>query len=207
MTANRKETLWMLGILTPYACVAVGMYVFKSAWAAMLSYHAIALILTVVHGKKEVFHLVLEGFRPRVALVLLPLSSLAGVGLWLVWPKMPVDSTGIWNSLATLGLPRSGWVGFMIYYTLVNSFVEEVFWRGTLRKVSPHVVVDAGFAGYHALVLPAFVSAGWAVALAVTLYPAARMWRDLVRRTGGLALPIASHAVADAAIAAFVWSI
>lgn len=202
-----SEYRWLPAIFTPYVCVAVGMYLLGSAWAAMLGYHAVAVVLTVMHEKKEIFRLVPKGFKPIFALVILPLSAAAGFVLWLVWPYMFVDSTGIWNSLTVFGLPKSVWPVFALYYALVNSFVEEIFWRGALRNVRPHVVVDLGFAGYHALVLFAFVSVPWAVALAATLYPAAWMWRQVAKRTGGLALCIASHVVADVAIAAFVWSI
>ncbi len=48
----------------------------------------------------------------------------------------------------------SSWPLFIAYFSLVNPFFEEYFWRGVLGSNSKKLYIgDAAYAGYHILIL------------------------------------------------------
>ena len=54
-----------------------------------------------------------------------------------------------------MGLSSStSWLLFIAYFSLVNPFIEEYFWRGVLgSNTKKFYIGDLVYAGYHALVL------------------------------------------------------
>ncbi len=94
---------------------------------------------------------------------------------------------------------------FALYFCCVNGPVEELFWRGYLGQDSRRPTLrDAAFGGYHALVLLAFAGVIWAVPVFVGCLFAGWLWRMMRAATGGLALPVVTHLIADAGIVAAV---
>jgi hypothetical protein len=87
-------------------------------------------------------------------------------------------------------------------------WITEWYWRGVLGSESRlPVASDVAFAGYHAVVLVAFIPGYWAVLTAATLTGAAWLWRQLAARAGGLLVPVATHLLADLSVIVTAWAI
>ena len=100
----------------------------------------------------------------------------------------------------------SGSFLFFAWYSVVNPWLEELYWRGyqgsALRRPS---VRDVLFGGYHVLVLVLLVEWPFAVLAGVALAFAAWLWRQVTRRFEGLLVPVATHTLADLGIVAAVY--
>jgi membrane protease YdiL (CAAX protease family) len=145
---------------------------------------------------------------------LLPLGLLgilclaSGPALYLTYPFFTGGDQPLGPVLGRLGLSGAPWLAFMVYYTLVNPFIEEWYWRGVLGSESRlPVASDVAFAGYHAVVLVAFIPAYWAALTAASLTGAAWLWRQLAARAGGLLVPVATHLLADLSVIVAAWAI
>jgi uncharacterized protein len=113
--------------------------------------------------------------------------------------------------VASFGID-SGWKFLLLaaFYSLLHSFLEEYYWRwfvfGKLRSRLPFgaaaVVSSLAFTLHHVLVVGQFLGSfgllTFLVALVVTV--AGLLWSWLYERTGHLAGPWLSHALADAAL-------
>jgi hypothetical protein len=195
-----ERTLRLLALAVPYLAVSFGLYLLRSGWAAILLYHAGMLVVGIGLGgaRRQAKPVLGGGAAPGVILGLGCLG--AGPVLWLCWPLMR-GAAGLGAALAELGLARESFAGFAIYYALVNPILEEWYWRGVLgSRARAPTVGDAAFAGYHIVVLLAFVSWPWALGAAVILMGAAWLWRQLATRHGGLWIPTATHALADLSV-------
>jgi membrane protease YdiL (CAAX protease family) len=131
---------------------------------------------------------------------------LAGMGLlclltWplleILWPVMKQPGVDLEALLLRWGLTEWRiWV-FAVYSVTLHPVLEETFWRGMLPD---HWTSDALFAGFHLLVLFPLVQAVWLPVVFFALFAAAAIWRAQVRRTGGLLVPVLTHAMADLGI-------
>jgi len=195
MSAGLKR----LATLVPYAAVIVGIYCVHSAWIAAVSYHAGALAVAAVGGRAK---------APKPSrrfsywwYASSAVFAVGGVALYLLWLYVWHDSAQVVRRLACLGISRNNWPCFAVYFCCVNSIVEELLWREYLQRDSIRPVFeDFAFAGYHALVLLAFAGAPWAALVFVGCALASWLWRMLRTATGGLAIPILTHLVADISI-------
>jgi membrane protease YdiL (CAAX protease family) len=197
-TTTSKSATRLLPII-PYIAVLVGMYYFGSAWMAIGLYHAgmIAAMLTCRSDK----HIADQKRKASPLLYLTPLVFAAG-GLifYLIWPYFDPNGA-VSGRLHEYGINRSMWPYFAVYFCVVNSFVEELFWRGLLGNTSVKLHPnDLYFAGYHALVLAAFTDLVWSLPVFVACAFAGWLWRMLRSATGGLFIPIITHLVADVGI-------
>jgi len=93
-----------------------------------------------------------------------------------------------------------------VYFTFVNPFVEEYFWRGYLgSKTKSLHTTDFLYAGYHALVLINKVQTGSIIFSLGVLVLASWFWRQIAREDGGLLAPVLGHMAADLTIMAVVY--
>ncbi|MCA9730103.1 MAG: hypothetical protein KC729_20635, partial [Candidatus Eisenbacteria bacterium] len=197
-----EKRLLVVGATLPYAAIAIGLYGFRSGWAAILLYHAAALVF-LWHTRNRSANSSLRGpgdgtctppaegtppgpgrpnrFSVRIALWIAGIATglSAGPILALLWSPLglnPIVST----FCRDLGLTGTSWAGFAVYHATVNPVVEEALWRGRLGSPGRGVRgTDLLFAGYHAVVL-APVLPPWATALAVlSIGAAAWLWRQL----------------------------
>lgn len=188
--------------LLPYIAITTGLIVFHNAWAAIISYHA--CIVVVLALSKPAF-----GTRliPKFSNLSLPLvfGMSGGVLLFLLWPLLSVPGN-INSYLNSIGLTPSSWPWFILYYVSVNPFLEEYFWRGSLGSGDKHLLAsDLMFAGYHGIVLAGKITVLWLAAALVILTFAAWYWRQISRESGGLIIPVLSHAAADASVIAAIY--
>ncbi len=99
------------------------------------------------------------------------------------------------------------------FYSVIHSFLEEYYWRwfvfGRLRRghrgrpfASAAVVASLAFTSHHVLVVGHFLGSFGVLTFVVSLVVTAAglLWAWLYERTGRLAGPWLSHALADAAL-------
>jgi membrane protease YdiL (CAAX protease family) len=113
-----------------------------------------------------------------------------------------VESFGIDSGLKFLLLAA--------FYSVIHSFLEEYYWRwfvfGRMRRRLPFatamVVSSLAFTAHHVLVVGYFLGSFGLLTLCVSLVVTAAglLWAWLYERTGHLAGPWISHALADAAL-------
>lgn len=181
----------------PYLAVALGLFGFRNAWAGLLGFHSaivLALFLT-----RPPFHprVLFQSNDVRWVLLSIFLSVGGGVCLHFFW-----SSFGITDNFSayiqSIGLNSSNWTAFIAYFTLVNPFLEEYFWRGALGSPAPHPdLSDFFYAGFHALILAGkmpFASTAFGLTVLVL---AGWFWRQLARRDRGLLAPVLGHMAAD----------
>lgn len=192
-----KTRLWW--VILPYLTVLFGIMSLRNAWGALIGFHLSLLPALIKYGRN-----ITPRFLAPVSMkIILPaaLTGLAaGLGLWFLWPYS-VGQAGFAVRLSALGLSGKVWPPFIIYFTLVNPILEELYWRMILTSASPYpVAVDFLFAGYHLLILNLFVSVGWLVLAFVVLGAASWFWRQISRYTNSLLPAVLSHMLADFSI-------
>ena len=90
----------------------------------------------------------------------------------------------------------------IFYFGLVHPLFEQIHWA-PLRESTP--LAHLAFAGYHMLVLYSLLTVPWLALCFVVLVAASWLWQRMVRESGSLLLPIASHVAADLGIIIVVW--
>ncbi len=179
----------------------VGLLAFRSAWLAVLCYQILALLVVLV-------------CRPSVG-VLKPKSSaitgvallfvLTGVLLAVIAPFI-LETGQLSQRMGAVGLNGGNYIGFAVWFSLINPVLEELLWRGVLlRHGLRPCAMDAGFGGYHAVVIFSLLSWPWAVAAFAGCSIAGWLWRVMCLKSEGLVLPMLAHFLADASIMAAVW--
>lgn len=112
----------------------------------------------------------------------------------LLWPRMVLPTVDLQNLLTHWHL-RGPPVWIFVFYSItIHPLLEESFWRGLMPD---RWISDALYAGFHMLVLYTLIHPGWLPLAFFVLFFAASVWRLLVRKTGGLVLPVLTHALAD----------
>ena len=193
----------ILGAAIPYVSVAVGLYVARSAWVAILLYHFGIVVAITATGWRSRLLRARSGWRAGASVVAVATTAMGGLALYVLWPLADATPSGLRQALSEFGLEGVSWTAFALYYATIHPFLEELFWRaGDSGAVDKPGWRDAAFAGYHALVLRFFVGPVWVVVIIVVLLLASWTWRVVERRFGGLGVPLISHASASAGIVA-----
>ncbi len=100
--------------------------------------------------------------------------------------------------LRSMGLTPASWPLFIAYFSLVNPFIEEYFWRGVLGSdVKGFYIGDVVFASYHAMILWGRVSPLAILFAVMILVSAGWLWRQISREDGGLLAASLGHMIAD----------
>lgn len=181
----------MAGLLAPWIAVGVFWLWLRSAWATILVYHALILLLS---GRS--LRDVTRGWSARLALAVAVPCLLAGPLTLLLLPAMVRTPVGEW--LASYGL--SGWALFLMvpYYGLVHPVLEQAHWGPLRARHGLALPASAMFAGYHGLVLSTLMEPVWIAVCIAVLFASSLAWTAIHRRTGGLIVPALSHTAADA---------
>lgn len=198
----------LLGLLAPYLAVLIFWCGFESAWASLLAYHALILILSRRHlGRVAV------GWRRRHLLLALLPSLATGPLVYSLLPSMvqlPIDA---W--LSAYGLSGLSRILMIPYFGVVHPVFEQAHWS-SLRvyraagagapapgvQVRAHeLVAHVAFAGYHVLVLASLMRPEWVVISFGVLVLASVAWRRLEQYAGGgLAVAACSHILVDSGL-------
>jgi len=180
----------MAKLLAPYLSVLVFWVCLRSAWLAILGYHA-QILLWLWRERPQL------GERPRARLLALALPFiLAGPVVFVLLPQMASVQVGEW--MRAHGLSGVALLTVLPYFGLVHPHLEELHWS-PLRKQSRWA--HASFAGYHVIVLSSLMPPVWLAAAFVVLVCASWSWQLIESASGGLTVPIMAHVLADAGIA------
>mgnify|MGYP000389073049 CR=1 FL=1 len=189
-----------------YLAVGLGLFVFHSAWGALLGFHA-AIIGSLLIARPNIPVSSLfksKDFTWIASSVLLCGSS--GFALFFLWDYFGV-ATDLSVQVKRLGLNSRTWIPFIAYFALVNPFIEEYFWRGYLGSQSRKFhVSDFLYSGFHALILIGRVHVGSILFAFIALALAGWFWRQIVRTDGGLLAPVLGHMAADFTLLTVIYS-
>ncbi len=188
------DLAFVLRLAAPYFAVAVFWIVFRSAWLAILAYHA--QILWWSRGRLP--GLSMQRRTPWGWVI--AVSALAGPAACLLLPMAVDGRLGPW--LGSHGLSGASLAVMVVYFGLVHPVLEQVHWA-PLRERSPWAHV--AFAGYHMLVLYSLLPVPWLAATSVVLTTASWTWDRMSRESGGLLMPIGSHVAADLGLVVVAW--
>jgi membrane protease YdiL (CAAX protease family) len=187
---------WFAPIL-PYLTVWVGLFFFKSAWFTLIGFHT-AILLTVFFLRLAIpVNVLFKSKSSKWILFSVLFCSTSGIGLYFLW-----DIFGIVQDLpaqlGSMGLNSVSWLPFIAYFSLVNPFVEEYFWRGVLgSNMKNFYIGDLIYASYHAMILWGRVHPFAALFAVIILVSAGWLWRQLFRKDHGLLAAVLGHMVAD----------
>ncbi|MEW6029782.1 MAG: type II CAAX prenyl endopeptidase Rce1 family protein [Chloroflexota bacterium] len=194
-----KNPLRVIGILVPYITVGIGLFAARNAWIALLGYHLGILILLALTGEWRIT----GRFRiqnPFHAPIGAALGLLAGAGVFVLWPFAEV-SPNLHSTLHAWGLNLHTWPPFILYFALVNPWLEESYWRGWLGGDSRLPILrDFWFSSFHLLVVFPFVGWFWLAFIFLVLASVGWLLRQAARREGSLLAPSVFHLTADASI-------
>lgn len=194
-----------LAPLIPYFAVAVGLFGFRSAWAALGIYHA-GMLAFFMYSRHHGANLSTRPVRLTLLLPATLIFAVGGVLLYVLWPYLGKDGDTIPSRLMEYGINHANWPFFAVYFVVVNSILEELFWRGSLgTDVTRPTANDFFFGGYHVLVLLAFAYPVWALPVFAATAFAGWLWRMLKRLDGSLTIPLVTHVVADVSIVVAVY--
>lgn len=190
---NKK---WLAPIF-PYLAVWAGLFFFKSAWAALLGFHlAIGLTISLLRSAMPI-DVLFKSKSSKWKLFSVLFCSTSGVGLYFLWNVFGV-AQDLPMQLLTLGLNSKSWFPFIVYFSLVNPFVEEYFWRGVLGTATKNLYIgDLIFAGYHVMILWGRVNPYAILFAVIILVSAGWLWRQMFREDHGLLAAVLGHMAAD----------
>lgn len=177
--------------------MGLGLFWFRNAWAALLGFH-FAILLSLWLGKSQLpVKILFKSNSLRWVALSIIVSGSVGVVLYLFWSTFRV--AGDFSAhVEALGLSSSNWIAFITYFSLVNPFVEEYFWRGYLGSPTKKLYLsDFIYAGFHGMILAGSLPI-LSIAFSLTvLILAGWFWRQLARESGGLLAPLLGHMAAD----------
>ena len=197
---------WIAPLLA-YLAVGIGLFVFHSAYGALLGFHAAIIVSLLIAKPNTPINILLKNQNIKWIFLSFLLCGSSGVIVYFFW-----DSFGIAKDLPeqirSLGLNKSTWPWFIAYFALVNPFIEEYFWRGYLGNNTKSLhTSDFLYAGFHGLVLINKVSARSIVFGLCMLVLAGWFWRQVYREDGGLLAPVLGHMAADLTILLTVYKL
>ena len=186
--------------IAAYGAIFIGMDVLPNAWVALLGFH-LALVIALLPRLRTWPTRWLASVSPAFLLLMACAGLLGGVGLWLLWPYTGV-SDDYSAQLAALGLTGNfTWAVFIGYFSLVNPWLEEAFWRDALaspaRGPAP---VDFVYASFHLIILAPFVGLFWLLVALLIIAATGWFWRTIARLTGSLLPGVVCHTLADFSI-------
>lgn len=198
---------WLAPLLV-YLAVILGLFLFRNAWAALLLFH-FAIIVSVLIAKPDLpLKILFTGNSLKWILLCVFLCGSTGFSLYFFWDKFGIASN-VSADVEAMGLNRSSWIPFIIYFALVNPFIEEYFWRGYLGSNATNFAAsDFWYAGFHGLILLNKVQTNMIVFGLAALVLAGWFWRQIAREDKGLLASVFGHMAADLTILlAVYWKI
>ena len=195
---------WIAPVLA-YLAVALGLFVFHSAWGALLGFH-LAIIVSLLIARPNIpITILFKSKNIKWILLSILLCGSSGVTLYFFWNYFDFASD-LPQQVEALGLNTSNWVFFIAYFSLVNPFVEEYFWRGYLGSGSKSLHrSDFLYAGFHALILINKTGIFSIIYALILLIFAGWSWRQVSREENGLLASVLGHMAADLTILMVVY--
>src|ERR1041384_4940280 len=121
---------WITPVLV-YVAVALGLFISRNAWSALLSFH-LAILISLFVAKPDIpIKTLFTSKNIKWILISVLLCGSSGISLYLLWDKFGI-ARDLSSHVESIGLNQSTWIPFIVYFTLANPFLEEYFWRGYL---------------------------------------------------------------------------
>jgi hypothetical protein len=192
----------------PAVAVLAGLELFKSAWAAILLYHAVIAAYIFLTRSKRPRPGLFYGWSSPSGPLLVLLSACTVPLLVLLWPYIERTPDSLESVLVSFGLSGPGRHLFAAYFVTIHPVLEELFWREAVVSREKGIdISDLAFSAYHVIVLIHFMGGPWVIAAFAVLIFISWLWRRERRLNRGLAVPVISHAAAGTGIMAAVYYI
>jgi hypothetical protein len=189
-----------LAPILPYLAVWAGLFFFKNAWFTLVGFHLVVLLVLVIMRPGIPINILFKSRYPKWIVTSVLFCSTSGIGLYLLWDKFGI-APDLSVQLESIGLNSSSWFAFIAYFSLVNPFIEEYFWRGFLGSPTKKIhMMDLVFAGYHTLILWGRVRPSSILFAVIILTSAGWIWRQFSRKDEGLLAAVLGHMAADFSI-------
>ncbi|MBI5963970.1 MAG: CPBP family intramembrane metalloprotease [Chloroflexi bacterium] len=197
---NKK---WLAPI-PPYLAVWAGLCLFKSAWLSLIGFHTAILLMLAIARPNIPVNILFQSKYPKLVFASVLLCLTSGIALYILWDVLGIAGD-LSLQLQSIGLTSSSWAAFIAYFSLVNPFIEEYFWRAYLGNDRRGFHIgDLIYAGYHALIL---VNKAYWISIIFALASLTFIgwfWRQTHREDKGLLAPVLGHMAADFTILACV---
>jgi len=187
---------WIAPVLA-YLAIGIGLFAFHSAWGALLGFHFAILISLWITRPNIPFSILFKSTNPKWIWLSLLLCGSSGITLYYSWNlfRFVPDFSA---QVAAWGLNKHSWIPFITYFSLVNPFVEEYFWRGYLGSEAKSLhITDFIYAGYHAMIIINKVHLLAVVYCMGVLVAAGWLWRQIKHKDQGLLAAVIGHMAAD----------
>lgn len=180
----------------------MGLIPARSAWLAILLYHAVLIAALALRRQPRVdLRVAVGGFSFGPALVAVGAAGVFGLALYRGLIALDPSGAHLARYLSRVGLAGSAAIPFCFYVSTVNPVLEELYWRGNFRdRHRTAVVDDLCYSLFHLPIYCFWISPRLSVIPVVTLIGAGLFWRGLARRQGGLAVAVIGHAAGDVAV-------
>jgi len=187
---------WFAPVL-PYLAVWMGLFLFKSAWAALIGLHiAFLCVLAFYQSKPAPIHL-FKSKKSKWIVFNLLLCGPVGLGIYYLHSFVGL-ALNFKMQLAQLGLNTNTLPAFIAYFSLVNPFLEEYFWRSFFGSGTKGFYIgDLLYASYHVLILINKVSILATLFSIVCLTFIGWFWRQSRREDQGQLAAVLGHMAAD----------
>ncbi len=196
---GKLNSKWLTPIF-PYLAVWMGLFLFRSAWAALLGFHAAILLALAVVRPDIPINILFKSKSSKRILYSVLFCNTSGIGLYFLWNMFGI-ADDLPAQLESIGLTSSSWPPFIAYFSLVNPWLEEYYWRGVLGSDVKNVhIIDPVYSGYHALVLWGKVHPLSILFAVIIITSAGWLWRQMVRSNRGLLAAVFGHMAADFSI-------
>jgi len=205
---SRAQSFPMSGIIVPLttcllsACgIGVGLFLFHSAWAAILLYHSVLLCSLMFGNPVKTWAIIIRGFNPAAVFFLVLLSF--GMG-WVFYEFIQQrDPQGVYvmKQLSRSGFTLTGLLPFLLYISTINPVLEEFYWRRNYSG-SHGWIHDVLYAVLHIPMFCFFVKLTPVQVMVpvIGLVMAGALWRAVARKVDGLASSIIGHGSGDFAM-------
>jgi uncharacterized protein len=204
---SRSRINRVFSLLVPYLAIGIGLLWFRSAWMAILSYHAGMVLMVVLSRTRVPWRAVFRTNNLLIPLIITLIAACSGLLVYLLWPLLSITSD-ISRYLLKMGLTPETWPYFLAYFILVNPLIEEYYWRGYLGDNTRQIILaDFMFSGYHVIVLVGEIKLIWMGVMFLALMAGAWIWRQSDRLSEGLLPSVISHLAADISIMLAVYGI
>lgn len=183
-----------------YLVVGLGLFQLQSAWGALITFH-MAIVASLLVARPNIpIKTLFTNHNFKWVLLSVLLCGSSGISLYFLWnwfgaaPDFPAQ-------IESLGLNQVNWIPFILYFTLVNPWIEEYFWRGYLGSATTKPYIsDFLYSGFHGLLLLNKVQTGFIFYALAALALAGWFWRQVAREDKGLLAPVLGHMAADLTI-------
>lgn len=191
-------------ILIPVITVFIGLFILKDGLLTIIAYHISILSIIIFSGKAHLFKECFKGFKLFSGLMLIVSSSLTGLFMYFLWRFLVKDGFNLGQLLENLGLQGIKWGIFVVFFSIINPVVEEVFWRGFFNEKNKLIIADFGFGVYHILVLCLIMDIPWIILVYIFLTGVSVLSRHFYNKEKGLLIPVLTHLAADTSIIAVI---